>query len=509
MSRYFSGFITMDDTIKLYTFLGAATLLIAPSIWKTWVNSYKLRAIPTVGTSGHIGALQFFSRAPALLREGCKKYRGSIFKVSTWPNWLILVSGPQMIDELRNASDDELSAEMAFRESLQMEYTLDAELFKSHYHLDVVRSSLTRSIANKLSEVQDEIETAFNDHLKAKTDEWVTVTAYPTIMDIVCRTSNRLFVGLPLCRDPDYLDLNKKFSISLVLTASILTLLPSFLKPIVLPLFRELPRGIKRGYKHLEPLFKDRLEKEARYGKDWPGEPNDAISWLIEHSGNETSQPARIRGMILRMLLINFGAIHTTTISFTYVLFELATRPEYVQPMRNEIEEVIRQEGWSKISVGKMKKVDSFIKETLRLADFPTIVMQRKAMKDFTFSNGVTVPAGNTVAVATTPTHTDSEFYPHPETFDGFRFEKMRDEEGMGHKHQFISLDVNYVLFGGGRRACPGRFFAAHELKVMLAHVLMNYDVQMANGGGRPEKLVLGTVSLPDRKAQVMFRKRA
>ncbi|KAM6491441.1 Cytochrome P450 [Amanita muscaria] len=469
MSRYFSGLITMDDTTKLCTvFLGAATLLIAPSIWKTWVNSYKLRAIPTVGTSGHIGALQFFSRAPALLREGCKKYRGSIFKVSTWPNWLILVSGPQMIDELRNASDDELSAEMAFRESLQMEYTLDAELFKSHYHLDVVRSSLTRSIANKLSEVQDEIETAFNDHLKAETDEWATVTAYPTIMDIVCRTSNRLFVGLPLCRDPDYLDLNKKFSISLVLTASILTLLPSFLKPIVLPLFRELPRGIKRGYKHLEPLFKDRLEKEARYGKDWPGEP-----------------------------------------SFTYVLFELATRPEYVQPMRDEIEEVIRQEGWSKISVGKMKKVDSFIKETLRLADFPTIVMQRKAMKDFTFSNGVTVPAGNTVAVATTPTHTDSEFYTDPETFDGFRFEKMRDEEGMGHKHQFISLDVNYVLFGGGRRACPGRFFAAHELKVMLAHVLMNYDVQMANGGGRPEKLVLGTVSLPDRKAQVMFRKRA
>ncbi|KIL61859.1 hypothetical protein M378DRAFT_25865 [Amanita muscaria Koide BX008] len=170
MSRYFSGLIMMDDTTKLYTFLGAAVLLIAPSIWKTWVNSYKLRAIPTVGTPGYIGALQFFSRAPALLQEGYEKYRGSIFKVSTWSKWLILVSGLQMIEDLRTASDDELSAAKAFRESLQTDYTLGVGLFKNDYHLDVVRSSLTRSLATKLTDVQDEIEIAFNDHIKAKTD---------------------------------------------------------------------------------------------------------------------------------------------------------------------------------------------------------------------------------------------------------------------------------------------------------------------------------------------------
>ena len=45
------------------------------------------------------------------------------------------------------------------------------------------------------------------------------------------------------------------------------------LASIFVPLFRGIPRGIKRGYKHLEPLFKDRLEKEARYGKDWPEKP--------------------------------------------------------------------------------------------------------------------------------------------------------------------------------------------------------------------------------------------
>ena len=29
-----------------------------------------------------------------------------------------------------------------------------------------------------------------------------------------------------------------------------------------------------------------------------------------------------------------------------------------------------------------------------------------------------------------------------------------------------------------------GRFFAASELKAILCHILLNYDVKMANGGG-------------------------
>jgi hypothetical protein len=42
----------------------------------------------------------------------------------------------------------------------------------------------------------------------------------------------------------------------------------------------------------------------------------------------------------------------------------------------------------------------------------------------------------------------------------------------------------------------------------MLAHILLNYDVQMANGGGRPANLAFGLISMPDPAAQVMFRKR-
>ena len=54
--------------------------------------------------------------------------------------------------------------------------------------------------------------------------------------------------------------------------------------------------------------------------------------------------------------------------AFTNILYDIATRPEYVEPMRKELEAMIREEGLSKVSIGKLRKLDSFIKESLRLS---------------------------------------------------------------------------------------------------------------------------------------------
>ena len=52
----------------------------------------------------------------------------------------------------------------------------------------------------------------------------------------------------------------------------------------------------------------------------------------------------------------------------THSLYNLATYPEYVQPLREEIETVIQEQGWSKASVAEMTKLDSFVKETMRVS---------------------------------------------------------------------------------------------------------------------------------------------
>lgn len=53
----------------------------------------------------------------------------------------------------------------------------------------------------------------------------------------------------------------------------------------------------------------------------------------------------------------------------------------------------------------------------------------------------------------------------------------------------------------------PGRFFAATEFTLMFAHILINYDVKMAEGG-LPATTWVASASMPDTKAKIMFRKR-
>jgi hypothetical protein len=54
----------------------------------------------------------------------------------------------------------------------------------------------------------------------------------------------------------------------------------------------------------------------------------------------------------------------------------------------------------------------------------------------------------------------------------------------------------------------PGRFFAVNELKTMLVHVLLTYDVKLENEGVRPTDRWSSFNFAPDPTAVVMFRKR-
>ena len=54
------------------------------------------------------------------------------------------------------------------------------------------------------------------------------------------------------------------------------------------------------------------------------------------------------------------------------VLYRLASHPEFVPELREEVEAVVAKHGWTKSSVQKMHNVDSFIRETLRLDNLGT-----------------------------------------------------------------------------------------------------------------------------------------
>jgi hypothetical protein len=48
-------------------------------------------------------------------------------------------------------------------------------------------------------------------------------------------------------------------------------------------------------------------------------------------------------------------------------LYRLLANPEYIEPLRQEVDAVIEKEGWTKAGIDKMHKIDSFLRETQRL----------------------------------------------------------------------------------------------------------------------------------------------
>ena len=49
------------------------------------------------------------------------------------------------------------------------------------------------------------------------------------------------------------------------------------------------------------------------------------------------------------------------------VLYRLIVNPEYLEPLRQEIEAAVADEGWTKAGMDKLHKLDGFLRETLRI----------------------------------------------------------------------------------------------------------------------------------------------
>ena len=81
-------------------------------------------------------------------------------------------------------------------------------------------------------------------------------------------------------------------------------------------------------------------------------------------------------------------------------MFHLAAHAEYIEPLREEMEAVILDEGWTKQAMGRMNKLDSFLKESQRLSGLsagttPSIFNRylHAVLKQLFFSNGI--PTGS------------------------------------------------------------------------------------------------------------------
>ncbi|RFU31892.1 hypothetical protein B7463_g4405, partial [Scytalidium lignicola] len=441
---------------------------------------------------------------------------------------------------ITNQSDNVLSASASQAKNLEADWTIwgNETLNKERIvHQALVVRDLTRSIGYLVPQVMEEIGVAFDEFWGMDTENWTEVNVFETTKKVVARSVNRTFVGFPLCRNDEYLYYAGQFASQVPLTAALIKLVPNFLRSIVpYALILPLKYQFYRCRRFLLPLIKERkaqIAARAR-GEEVEDDPRDFITWLLRDAEEQNDAvEASPRRLCQRLMIINFAAIHTTTFGGTNGILDVySADPTFsaAEGIREEVERVLAEENgvWSKKALQKLVRTDSAVRESLRVSTFMTHGVDRLVLpKDgITLESGMHIPQGATVGTMVWPVHHDEAYYPRASTYDPFRFSRDRERAATGCPGKgdeststnssttstkglgvtIATTNDHFLTFSHGKHACPGRFFAAAELKLMLAYIVTHYDVEPIVE--RPHNQWIAGSVIPPTKATIRIRRR-
>ncbi|KAH7374568.1 ent-kaurene oxidase [Plectosphaerella cucumerina] len=491
--------------------LAAAWLL--PSLFET----DNLSHIPIVGKGSKGKRRKYFSSGGAweLYDEGYNKFKNGLFRLATASLSESIVVSPKYLAELKRLPDDVLSFSGAINESMQTHYTKVNPDIPALPR--IIQKHLTPALGKLNRVISEEVIKAMALELP-QTSEWEEVDINKKLLRIVAIISGRIFVGPELCHDEKYLDVAINYTVDVMIAAYVVGMVPPWMRPWVaprLPMVKKLQTRIREADEFLRPVVKERREAMADPSNEMP---DDMLQWII--NSQKELKMTDDKEFAELQLGVSMAAIHTTTLTTLNSLFSLAVMPEIVPELQDDIRQALAESDgdFSSSALQNMKKLDSFLKETMRYYPLAAASFHRKVLKPFQLSTGEFIPKGVIIEVPAASISSDDGVFEDADKFDALRFYKLRQlkkEQTSGVKaaetvanSQFVSVSESSLTFGYGRHACPGRFFAANEIKMILANLLLHYEIRNPDGvTERHKNIRMGAQLVPDYKKKIMVRK--
>ncbi|KAF9883885.1 hypothetical protein FE257_002679 [Aspergillus nanangensis] len=415
---------------------------------------------------------RFLVGAADMLKSGFGKARKSFFLMTdTGPRYIV---PPEYAQELQNHRN--LTSDGIIDERLQA-HIPGLEVFQfDSYHGKLARRTIRKKLRGPplegltLTMVKETGLTIAE--ICTDNPEWREIGVRDIALPVLSRVFTAAFLGEELSRNKDWLRKFGEYSTAASLAAEQLRFWPEPLRPLVhwvLPTFRKLRSDLTETCNMVASVLQQRKTDDRGMGPR-EGYPTFVLEdWLDELSGGKEFDPA-----LIHMTLFVVG-VHTASDMLTQVIYDLCDRDELVNDIRNEITAVIAEDGeLKKGSMDKLKLLDSVMKESQRLKPANIAAMGRKANKDFILPDGTRIFKGEQLLVPGFHMW-DESFYPNPQEFVPDRFLKMRQSPGQEDLHQCVSTSANHLGFGHGVHACPGRFFAVHQLKITSSAQAWDY----------------------------------
>jgi cytochrome P450 len=233
-----------------------------------------------------------------------------------------------------------------------------------------------------------------------------------------------------------------------------------YISPGLWMMWPRLPRpGYRRALHQLDEYLYRIIRERRSLGEEGQEETRDLLGLLI----NAGLDDDLIRDQLLTMLIAGHD---TGTALMAWTLYLLGAHPDELRRARDEVEAILGSDPFTPERVNQLAFLGRVCKESLRL--YPPIHLgSRLAATDLEY-NDFHIPAGERVIYSIYLTQRHRAYWPEP-----FRFDPDRHAPG---KRQ---VPYAWLGFGGGPRNCIGAGFGLMEAKVVLARLLLGFDLRL------------------------------
>ncbi|CAO2654954.1 Nn.00g116870.m01.CDS01 [Neocucurbitaria sp. VM-36] len=465
---------------------------------------------------------KFLLSGAPMMSEAYTKAEGGAFSVAGPDHDHVFISSKQHLKECQKAKKDELSFFAATRQMFQPAYTmlghnwLDERGAEGIGYVKAVGTLLPERMREIMPNMRVNIKRSFDglfSHVQSTSDGSKTMPAPALIKKVMCDLNGYAFFGDELAQNEVFMKNVLEYNELVVIAAEVLRITPNFLKKWVGTFFKN-QGGIQATVfsminEVVERRLKEKADREAGI-LDTPA-PSDLVTWIIDTAPKELNWGAR--RVTYEVIAIWFGSVHALSATTSYALYDLCLYKEYLSPLREELNSA-EFDKFMHTTQG-LPLLDSFIKESTRHNPMEAMSGRRQALKDFYYSDGTKVAKGAWTCVPAKAILHDDQYFPDALRFSGFRFvaksanvpagvRKALQPEGPS---KLTDISPHYHSWGIGGVVCPGRFYASVAMKLVLEHIMQNYDVELVDSTAERASVWRSYV-LPAERTQVRFTPR-
>ncbi len=205
---------------------------------------------------------------------------------------------------------------------------------------------------------------------------------------------------------------------------------------------------------------------EIRDRKQQPDPSRTDILSLMMAARDEEGQPMNDVELRDELITLLAAGHETTATSLAWALYWIHHLPEVRAKLLQELDSL--GENPDPNAILRLPYLSAVCSETLRLYPVVTLALNRLVKSPLEIM-GYELNPGTLVIPCIYLTHHREDLYPQSKQFNPERFLER----------QYSTSE--YLPFGGGNRRCIGMAFALFEMKVVLATVLSNWQMQLAD----------------------------